>query len=142
MTVNGFFGFGAGFAGVWSSTGETQCASQADVDDKPCINVEKGIDESESIGRVNLTYNLSDDKMIYATWSEGYRPGGINRRAGADDYVSDFLTNWELGWKTVLLDNSLQFNGAFFFEEWDDFQVSFVGANAITQVANGPSAEN
>ena len=60
---------------------------------------------------------------------------------GADNYVSDFLTNFEAGWKTQWLGNRLQFNGAVFYETWDDFQVSFVGANAITQVANGPTAD-
>jgi outer membrane receptor protein involved in Fe transport len=142
VTVNGFFGFGLGFNGVWSGTGEVQCASQVDFkDDAPCQNVKKGIKESESIGRVNLTYKASDDAMLYATWSEGYRPGGINRKPGAGEYVSDFLTNYELGWKTQWMDNRLQFNGAIFLEEWDDFQVSFTGANAITQVGNGPTAE-
>jgi iron complex outermembrane receptor protein len=142
VTVNGFFGFGLGFNGVWSGTGEIQCPSQADFkDDAPCQNVKKGIKESESIGRVNLTYKASDDAMLYATWSEGYRPGGINRAPNAGEYVSDFLTNYEFGWKTQWMDNRLQFNGAIFFEEWDDFQVSFVGDNAITQVANGPTAE-
>ncbi|MFT5135584.1 MAG: iron complex outermembrane receptor protein [Arenicella sp.] len=142
VTVNGFFGFGLGFNGVWSGTGETQCESQVDFkDDAPCQNVKKGIKESESIARVNLTYKASDDAMLYATWSEGYRPGGINRAPNAGEYISDFLTNYEFGWKTQWMDNRLQFNGAIFLEEWDDFQVSFVGANAITQVANGPTAE-
>lgn len=142
VTINGFFGFGLGFSGVWSGTGEGQCASQVDFkDDAPCQNVKKGIKESESIARVNLTYKASDDAMLYATWSEGYRPGGINRAPNAGEYVSDFLTNYEFGWKTQWMDNRLQFNGAIFLEEWDDFQVSFVGANAITQVANGPTAE-
>jgi iron complex outermembrane receptor protein len=142
VTVNGFFGFGLGFNGVWSGTGEIQCPSQVDFkDDAPCQNVKKGIKESESIARVNLTYKASDDAMLYATWSEGYRPGGINRAPNAGEYVSDFLTNYEFGWKTQWMDNRLQFNGAIFFEEWDDFQVSFVGDNAITQVANGPTAE-
>jgi outer membrane receptor protein involved in Fe transport len=141
VTVEGFFGFGQGFHGVWSGTGEGQCSSQAQWgNDTPCKNVDKGIDESEHIGRLNLTWSVTDEAMLYATWSEGYRPGGINRRPGAGNYVSDFLTNWEFGWKTQLMDNTLQFNGAVFFEEWDDFQVSFVGANAITQVANGPTA--
>ncbi len=79
--------------------------------------------------------------MMYATWSEGYRPGGINRDPSFRDYVSDFLTNWELGWKTAWLDNTLQFNGAVFLQEWDDFQVSFAGDNGITLVNNGPTAE-
>ena len=142
VTVNGFFGFGKGFHGIWSNTGEGQCFTQADYgDDAPCQNVAKGIKESDSVGRFNVTWKIDDDKMVYATWSEGYRPGGINRRPGADNYISDFLTNYEFGWKTQWMDNRLQFNGAVFFQEWDDFQISFVGANAITQVANGPTAD-
>lgn len=143
VTVEGFFGFGLGFAEAgWSGTGEVQCPTQADFkDDAPCRNVDKGIDESEHIGRVNLTWKISEDYMVYGTWSEGYRPGGINRAPNAGEYVSDFLTNWEAGWKTTWMDRSLQFNGAVFFEEWEDFQVSFVGDNAITQVDNGPTAE-
>lgn len=144
VTVRGFFGFGLGFAGIWSGNGEARCTletGQADVSDWPCQNVDKGIKETESIGRANLTWNVTDDVMVYGTWSEGYRPGGINRSPDAGEYISDFLTNYELGWKTQWLDNSLQWNGAVFFEEWEDFQVSFQGANAITQVANGPTAE-
>jgi len=142
VTVKGFFGFGMGFnqAG-WSGNGEIKCAVQTDYKDKPCLNVDKGIKESENVSRVNLTWQISDDHMAYGTWSEGYRPGGINRSPSAGNYRSDFLTNWELGWKTQWMDNTLQFNGAVFKEEWDDFQISFAGANAITQVANGPSAE-
>ena len=49
VTVKGFFGFGASWS-PWSGTGEGQCASQAQADDdKPCMNVDKGITESESI---------------------------------------------------------------------------------------------
>ncbi len=142
VTVKGFFGFGQGFTDAgWSSNGENKCASQEDYKEAPCLNVDKGIDESENIGRANLTWKMTEDAMVYATWSEGYRPGGINRNPDAGDYKSDFLTNWEAGWKTQWNDNTLQFNGAVFFEEWDDFQISFPGANGITQVDNGPSAE-
>ena len=171
VTVKGFFGFGLGFnpgrapgsrtsdidepgdpanggSGAfspvgqgWSRNGEWRCPSQADYKDAPCLNVDKGIKESEHIGRVNFTYKFSGDTMGYATWSEGYRPGGINRNPFAGDFKSDFLTNYELGWKTTFLDNTLQFNGAVFLQEWEDFQVSFLGGNGITQVANGPTAE-
>ena len=171
VTVKGFFGYGLGFSpgrapgsdpgdvnepgnpanggsGAysqdgygWSKNGEWRCPSQADYKDAPCLNVDKGISESDHIGRVNLTWKISDDYMMYGTWSEGYRPGGINRNPSAGDYVSDFLTNWELGWKTQMFDNTLQFNGAVFYEQWDKFQVSFQGDNGITQVANGPTAD-
>jgi iron complex outermembrane receptor protein len=143
--VKGFFGFGMGFTPIWSSNGENKCDlfenGQEDYKDKPCLNVDKGIDESDGVGRVNLTWKIADDYMVYGTWSEGYRPGGINRDPDAGEYVSDFLTNYEFGWKTQWFDNKLQFNGAVFYEEWKDFQVSFTGANAITSVNNGPTAD-
>jgi outer membrane receptor protein involved in Fe transport len=142
VTVKGFFGFGIGFTEAgWSGNGENRCVTQEDFQDAPCLNVDKGISESDYIGRVNLTWSFSDDALAYFTWSEGYRPGGINRNPFAGDYTSDFLTNWELGWKSEFAGNRMQFNGAVFLEDWEDFQVSFQGANGITQVGNGPSAE-
>ncbi len=103
--------------------------------------MDKGIKESDSVYRVNLTWKATETAMLYATWSEGYRPGGVQRDPRAGDFLSDFLTNYELGWKTRWADDRFQFNGAIFLDEWDDIQVSFQGENGITQVANGPSAE-
>ncbi len=126
----------------WGSNGEWRCASQvSDKADRPCKNVDAGISESDNIGRVNLSWKFTDDAMMYATWSEGYRPGGINRNPFVPNYDSDFLTNWEIGWKSEWLDRRLQFNGAVFLEQWDKVQVAFQGANGITQVFNGPEAE-
>lgn len=125
----------------WSRNGEWRCPSQADFKDAPCQNVDRGISESDHIGRVNLSWKATDTALLYATWSEGYRPGGINRNPFEGDYISDFLTNWEAGWKTRWMDDRLQFNGAVFLEEWDNFQVAFQGLNGITTVTNGPTAE-
>jgi outer membrane receptor protein involved in Fe transport len=149
QTVRGFTGYGGGFNGIWSSSGEARCDllgnGQADYQGKrnvkPCLAVDKGIKESESIYRVNLQYQANDDVMLYTTFSEGYRPGGINRNPNQGEYLSEFLTNYEIGWKTQLLDNRLQFNGAVFYDEWEDFQITFAGEHAITQIGNGPSAE-
>jgi outer membrane receptor protein involved in Fe transport len=142
VTVDGYFGFSRGFNDIWSSgSGEILCASQEDYDDTPCHNVDKGISESDWVGRVNLTWRPVDDRLLYFTWSEGYRPGGIQRNPAAGDYTSDVLTNWEAGWKAQFADNRLQFNGAVFLLDWEDVQVSFQGANGITQVDNGPAAE-
>jgi iron complex outermembrane receptor protein len=169
VTVKGFFGFGLGLnpyeaptgpsepgavenggegafdplSPWWSSTGEWRCPSQADVrgGKSPCQNVDKGIKESDSVYRVNLSWDATETTMLYATWSEGYRPGGVQRDPRAGDFLSDFLTNYELGWKTRWADDRFQFNGAIFLDEWDDVQIAFQGANGITQVDNGPDAE-
>ncbi|MFT5548870.1 MAG: iron complex outermembrane receptor protein [Candidatus Azotimanducaceae bacterium] len=91
----------------------------------PIINVDSKDEDSDSIFKFNLTYKIDDKKMVYLTWSEGYRPGGINRDETdlvARIYKSDFVTNTELGWKTMWLDNNLRWNGAIYHMQWDDMQ--------------------
>lgn len=90
--------------------------------------------------RFNLTWKPADDILLYGTWSRGFRPGGINRRATVPDYDADFLTNYELGAKTTLLDGRLRLNGAIYQQNWDQFQFSFLGENSFTQIQNGPDA--
>ncbi len=163
VQVKGFFGFPEPFQRMWGTDGETQCDADAsrvgtpeeeewdsgatssfngqeDWKNKPCLNVDKSIKESDNVKRLNLSWNVSDDHMVYFTWSEGYRPGGIQRRPTFGSYVSDFLTSTEIGWKTQWADNRLQFNGAVFTQDWDDIQIGLTGENAITLVDNGPSA--
>ncbi|MEO7252526.1 MAG: TonB-dependent receptor, partial [Arenimonas sp.] len=144
--LRGFFGFGATNP-YGSSTGEASCFSTESVLGSPCTNLDKQIRESGSLGKVNVTYKLDDDKLIYFTWSEGYRPGGINRRDFHSDgspvppYKSDFLTNYEFGWKTTWADNRFSFNGAVFQEDWKDFQFSFLGQNSLTEIRNASQAQ-
>ncbi len=90
--------------------------------------------------RLNLTWKPTSDVLLYGTWSRGFRPGGINRRSGLDPYNADFLTNYELGWKTTFLDGRLRINGAIYQQEWRAFQFAFLGQNSFTQIQNGPNA--
>ena len=76
--------------------------------------------------------------MFYATWSKGFRPGGINRQPGLAPYNPDFLINYELGWKTSL--GPLRWNGAVYHQLWKKFQFSFLGENSLTVVQNGRDA--
>ena len=135
--LRGFFGFGSGYSG---STGESQCFDSESVLGGPCLNLDKETDERDHLGKFNLSYQMDERKMVYFTWSEGYRPGGINRRGTLAPYTSDFLTNWEAGWKTTWLDNRLTFNGAVFQEDWKDFQFSYLGQNGLTEIRNAGQA--
>ena len=78
--------------------------------------------------------------MFYATWSKGFRPGGINRQPGLAPYNPDFLINYELGWKTTL--GPLRWNGAIYHQLWKKFQFSFLGENSLTVVQNGRDAND
>jgi len=142
-SLQGFFGFGA-TAPFASSFGEQECQFQVPFHGAPCQNLNKTIDDSGSTPKLSLTYRLRDDRMVYATWSRGFRPGGVNRNGASSPlvppsqqvYKPDFLTNYELGWKTSWLDNRLRFNGALFVDYWKDFQFSFLGANSVTVISN------
>ncbi len=136
-SLKGFFGYGAGFSGT---TGEAACFSAEKFHGAPCVNLDKSVSESDHLGKFNLTYKIDDKKMIYATWSEGYRPGGINRKGTLPPYTSDFLTNYEFGWKTSWLNDRVTFNGAVFQENWKDFQFSFLGQNGLTEIRNAAQA--
>ncbi|HRD27089.1 MAG TPA: TonB-dependent receptor [Caulobacter sp.] len=136
--LKGFFGYGAGYS---SSTGEAACDPSLPVySTAPCTNLHKTTEESGFTHRVNLTWSVDDDRMLYGTWSTGYRPGGINRRGTLPPYSSDFLTNYELGWKTMWFDRSVRWNGAIYLERWDDFQFSILGANGLTEIKNAAQA--
>ena len=136
--LKGFFGFAEGYS---SSQGEAACQEpRVPFEGAPCTEFNKKVTENDHIVRGNLTYKFDNDKMIYATYSEGFRPGGINRRGTLPPYQADFLDNYELGWKTEWLDRHLRWNGSVFEERWKDFQFAVVGANGLTEIRNANQA--
>src|SRR4029078_9022201 len=136
-SLKGFFGYSAVFSGM---TGESQCFDQTDFRTAPCINLDKKVKEDGNSEMRNMTFHATDDVMLYVTWREGSRPGGINRRGTIPPYKADFLTNTELGFKTTWANNRLRINGALFQEDWDDFQYSFLGQNGLTEIRNAGQA--
>jgi outer membrane receptor protein involved in Fe transport len=107
--------------------------------------------------RANLSWKVTDDVLIYYTWSQGFRPGGFNRgvsgklpdAAGVDQfytpatYAPDSLTNNELGFKTLWLNHRLQIDGALYQEDWKNAQIEFFdpqgGLGNIQFATNGPN---
>jgi iron complex outermembrane receptor protein len=139
-SLEGFFGFGATNP-YGSSTGEGSCFQTDAFEDAPCTNLDRTVKHNDTTFRANVTFDVTDDVMFYATWSEGFRPGGVNRRGTFPPYTPDFLTNYEIGWKTSWAGNRLRFNGAIFRGDWDDFQFSFLGENGLTNITNAGQAK-
>ncbi|MDB5396348.1 MAG: TonB-dependent receptor [Rhodospirillales bacterium] len=138
-SLYGFYGFGSGFS---SRTGEARCIpGAAPFKDALCPNLNKVGEEVSETYKANISYKFDDDRMIYFTASDGYRPGGVNRNGNLGPYASDTLYNYEIGWKTTWDDKQVRWNGAFFYENWDQFQFAFLGPNSLTEIANAGSAE-
>src|SRR5262249_53893543 len=141
-SLRGYFGYSYQWdLDSGSSSGMIGCPDPTA--SKICENLNKSTSDKGFTHKVNATWRIDDDRMVYFTWSNGFRPGGVNRNslATSDPYKPDYLTNYEVGWKTSWLDSSLQFNGAIFLENWKDFQFSFLGPNSLTVIANAGQAQ-
>ncbi len=130
-----------GFSGFKSNTTAANCVAVV-ADDRVCNNFNRQAKQSGETHRVNLTWKIDPDRLVYATYSTGYRPGGNNRRPNVNPYVADTLTNYELGFKTSWFDRKFRFNGALFYEKWKNLQygLSPVGSNGVTNIYNAGDA--
>ena len=132
-TLFGYYGY---------ATAEQGCFPGLSFRNAPCVDLNASAAGSGETHKVNLTYKLDDSKLVYFTYSTGYRPGGNNRVVGLPPYKADSLTNFELGWKTSWLDRSLHWNGAAYLEDFNQFQFSVLfPPNSLTGVENAPSAQ-
>lgn len=108
-------------------------------------------DVSESIVKLNTSYNLSEDTMVYATYAEGFRAGGANQLPETDPFGNDntpFLTfdpddvkNYEIGVKGTL-SGRFTYSVTGFLVDWTDFQATLTSPFGIAFVDNVPSAES
>lgn len=87
--------------------------------------------EDGFVPKVTLTYAFDDSRMIYGTYSEGFRRGGANAakprsifgREPFNQFDSDLVKNFEIGMKTTLADGRVQFNVTAYRMIWDDIQI-------------------
>ncbi len=101
--------------------------------------------------RANLGWQLSEDALLYYTWSQGYRAGGFNRDPNGclcssplaygnnalatqhggwqtpAAFAPDNLTNNEFGWKTTWAAGHIQWQGTIYQEDWDHAQIAGTG---------------
>lgn len=103
-------------------------------------------DDDGLIGRVGLSYQLSDERMIYGLVSQGFRSGGPNFSGGLAGttvpslFESDSLVNYEVGAKTAWLDGRFIANASLYYIDWSDVQVRVSGAGT-SYIGNAGEAE-
>ena len=96
---NTLFGF-SGFAS--NATDPTVCFPTTAIQQVPCVDVNAEVKESGETHKANLSWKVDPDKMLYLTYSTGFRPGGVNRLALSPPYKPDTVDNYEIGWKTTV----------------------------------------
>jgi outer membrane receptor protein involved in Fe transport len=100
--------------------------------------------------KLSVQYNISENAMVYALFSDGFRPGGRNFTAPGvvlpADFESDFVDNYELGFKSRWDGGRYTFNITAFKMKWKDYQAEVVDpgsppANPVFVVTNLGDAE-
>ncbi len=85
------------------------------------------------IKKGTLTVTPNNDLLFYATYSEGFRPGLLNRPGGATngagftvpfELETDEVKNYEFGWKLDLVDGQVRLNGSAFFVDISRLQTT------------------
>ena len=133
-------------------------------DTQDAINIDFGENAGKDDGdliKFNTAWDINDDTMVYFTYSEGYRNGGVNSvpECTPDQIASDQqqlcalssevliapdeIENYEIGYKGFLKDRTISISAALYTIDWQDLQVSTVTDNGSLPITgNGSEAES
>ncbi|MCJ2182306.1 TonB-dependent receptor [Novosphingobium sp. 1949] len=107
-------------------------------------------------GKVALDYQFTPTNMLYASWTRGFKPGGINSASSAGSsayyalgwtdsikptYKEEIVDSFEIGTKNRFLDNTLQVNASGFLYLYKNMQ--FLEEDPILYgegISNAPKA--
>jgi iron complex outermembrane receptor protein len=92
----------------------------------------------EPTGKINVSWDATDNIMTYLTLSRSYKGGGFNPISaesplldptqggdpGLADFDPEYINSIELGLKSRLFDNTLQANMTYFYYDYDGLQIS------------------
>ena len=87
----------------------------------------------EITGRAVLDYKFDDDHLLYASYSRGYKSGGINPPlqpifAVTDSFKPEFVDSFEVGSKNSFLNDTLRLNLTAFYYKYKSLQLSRIVA--------------
>ena len=103
-------------------------------------NVDETIDDDQTTGTVKLSWFMTDDIMLYGSYTTGYKAGGTNTDridpAFDQSFDAETSTSYELGMKAEFPDQGLRLNIALYQADIEDQQVgSFDGGGFNVQNA-------
>ncbi|MBL0923821.1 MAG: TonB-dependent receptor [Sphingomonadaceae bacterium] len=121
--------------------------------------VNNNVDVSKSVKgkayfKFNTSYDITDDALIYATVSQGFRRGGTNgfRNVGTrtvdpavQNYKPDSTINYEAGLKGFFADRRLYLQANVYQIDWKDVQTYYsqdISGFPVNGTANGPDARS
>ncbi|MEM9880555.1 MAG: TonB-dependent receptor, partial [Pseudomonadota bacterium] len=88
--------------------------------------------------KVALSFQATDDVLLYASASRGFKSGGFSGRANNDfgfqPFRPEFVWSYEAGVKSAWQDGRVIANLAYFYNDYTDIQVTSFGSDPVTGV--------
>jgi iron complex outermembrane receptor protein len=103
------------------------------------VGFDKKITFTNVSPKITLDYQLSDDTLLYATWSRGFKSGGYNIRASVlpnsqEPYGDEQVDSLEIGSKFAFMDQRAFLNFALFHNKYKDIQLSVFTTCTVANV--------
>jgi outer membrane receptor protein involved in Fe transport len=107
--------------------------------------------------KASITWNFSQNGLVYYLFSQGFRPGAFNRSQGnvanatsaggpqydkPQGYSPDSLNNNEIGLKTQFFDHRVQVNLSAYYMQWDNVQFLFFNPTELGNTTFGVNGPN
>ena len=105
-----------------------ECVTLAPPNNTPAGVVRKSLDEDNLSWRLGLSWKPTTETLLYASLTKGYKAGSFPTLAALspdqfDPITQESLLAYETGFKTTLLDRTLQLTGALFYYDYQDKQL-------------------
>lgn len=94
--------------------------------------------------KVGIDWQITDDAMVYASYTEGWKSGGTNYAAIELEGISfdpEEIKSYEVGAKTQWLDGRLRFNLSAFTYDYTDLQVQQALRQGVVVINNAATAD-
>lgn len=102
-------------------------------------SIDSSVSFSAFSGKAGLNFKPSDDLLLYANLSRGFKSGGYDgdfafTKAQLAPFKEETLTSVELGWKAAFANRRFRLNGAIFHYSFKNPQVRVAQADPVTNL--------
>ncbi len=92
--------------------------------------IDRSAGDEEVTWRAAVEYDVTPDKLLYASFETGFRAGGFNLTFGQEEYDPEYIDAYTIGAKNSFFDNRLQLNLELFYWKYEGQQLAALGVDA------------
>ncbi|MEM0928996.1 MAG: TonB-dependent receptor [Pseudomonadota bacterium] len=162
FAVNDRISLNVGARYDWEDAADTGFSSETNISSDPCFvslglisgpcafflpassdGVQGGATFEAFLPRGGIIYNFDDNRSLSFMVQRGYRAGGFNIEQGeVVQFDAEYITNYELAWRSVFFNDRLTLNANAFYSDWTDQQISIPLPGTFDfQILNAGSSE-